>query len=88
VASIGAAPAAISAAAAGDPSGAAAGTPCKSRRPPGKQRLSYTSENGYTTFLAPLRAGCNVRLPLPFWFVDTMGGNALTHAIVEECSGG
>jgi hypothetical protein len=29
-----------------------------------------------------------VRLLLPFRFVDTMGGNVLTHAIVEECSGG
>jgi hypothetical protein len=28
-----------------------------------------------------------VRLPLPFRFVDTMGGNMPTHAIVEECSG-
>jgi hypothetical protein len=27
-----------------------------------------------------------VRLPLPFRFVDTMGGNVLTHAIMEECS--
>jgi hypothetical protein len=44
--------------------------------------------NGYTTFLAPLRAGCEVRLPLPFRFVNTMGGDVLTHAILEECSGG
>jgi hypothetical protein len=29
-----------------------------------------------------------VRLPLPFCFIDTMGGSMLTHAIVEECSGG
>jgi hypothetical protein len=29
-----------------------------------------------------------VRLPLPFRFVDTMGGNVLTHAIMEECSSG
>jgi hypothetical protein len=56
--------------------------------PAGKQRLSYTSANGYTTFLDPLWAGCEVRLPLPFRFIDTMGGNTLTHAIMEECSGG
>jgi hypothetical protein len=29
-----------------------------------------------------------VRLPLPFWFVDTLGKNPLTHAMVEEGSGG
>jgi hypothetical protein len=29
-----------------------------------------------------------VRLSLPFRFVDTMGGNVLTHALVEEYSGG
>jgi hypothetical protein len=29
-----------------------------------------------------------VRLPLPFRFVDTLGGNPLTHAMVEEGSGG
>jgi hypothetical protein len=84
-ASIGAAPAAE---AAGDSSGAVAGVARKSRRPSEKQRLTYTLANGYTTFLAPLRAGCEVRLPLPFRFVDTMGGNVVTHAIVEECSGG
>jgi hypothetical protein len=87
-ASIGAAPAAITAEAIRDPSGATASAVRKSRRPPGKQRLSYTFENGYTTFLGHLRAGCKVRLPLPFRFVDTMGGNLLTHAIVEECSSG
>jgi hypothetical protein len=29
-----------------------------------------------------------VRLSLPFRFVDTMGGNLLMHAMVEEGSGG
>jgi hypothetical protein len=29
-----------------------------------------------------------VHLLLPFQFVDTMGGNVLMHAIVEECNGG
>jgi hypothetical protein len=28
-----------------------------------------------------------VRLLLPFQFVDTMGGDVLTHVTVEECSG-
>jgi hypothetical protein len=45
-------------------------------------------EHGFTTFLAPLWTGCEVRLPLTFMFVDTMGGNPLMHAIVEECSSG
>jgi hypothetical protein len=44
--------------------------------------------NGYTTFLALLRAGCEVRLPLPFRFINTMGGDMLMQAIMEECSGG
>jgi hypothetical protein len=74
--------------AAGNSSGAVAGVACRLRRPPSEQRPAYTLVNGYTTFLAPLRAGCKVRLPLPFRFVNTMGGDVLTHAILEECSGG
>jgi hypothetical protein len=27
-------------------------------------------------------------VPLPFRFINTMGGSMLMHAIVEECSGG
>jgi hypothetical protein len=76
------------AAATGNSSDAVAGAAHKSWHPPEKQRPAYTSVNGYTTFLAPLWAGCKVRLPLPFRFVDTMGGNMPTHAIMEECSGG
>jgi hypothetical protein len=68
--------------AAGNSSGAVAGVACRSQRPPSEQRPAYTLVNGYTTFLAPLRAGCDVRLPLPFRFVNTMGGDVLTHAIV------
>jgi hypothetical protein len=45
-------------------------------------------EHAVTTFLAPLRVGYEVRLPLPFRFIDTMGGNPLTHAMVEKGSGG
>jgi hypothetical protein len=80
--------ASIDAAAASGSSGAVPGVARKSRRPPEKQRLTYTLASGCTTFLAPLRVGCNVRLPLPFRFVNTMGGNMLTHATVEEWSGG
>jgi hypothetical protein len=53
-ASIGAAPTATAAAAAGDLPGAVAGAARKSRHPPEKQRLTYTSANGSTTFLASL----------------------------------
>jgi hypothetical protein len=88
VASIEAAPAAITAAATGDSASIVAATARKSRRSLVKQWLSYTSEHGFTTFLTPVRAGCKVRLLLPFCFVDMMGGSVLTHAIMEECSGG
>jgi hypothetical protein len=80
--------AALAAAATGGSASAVAATARKYRRPPVKQRLSYTSEHGFTAFLTPLQAGCKVRLPLPFRFVDTMGGSMLTHAITEECGGG
>jgi hypothetical protein len=73
-ASVGAAPPSIAAAAADGSAGVAADAARKPRRPPVRQRLSYTLEHGFTTFVAPLRAGYKVRLPLPFRFVDTMGG--------------
>jgi hypothetical protein len=56
--------------------------------PPARHQLSYTSEHGFTTFVAHLRARCEVRLPLPFRFIDTLGKNPLTHAMVEEGRGG
>jgi hypothetical protein len=31
-------------------------------------------KHGFTTFVAHFRAGCEVRLPLPFRLVDTQGG--------------
>jgi hypothetical protein len=72
--SVGAAPPGIIAAATGGSAGAAADVARKPRCPPVRQRLSYTSEHGFTTFLAPLQAWYEVRLPLPFRFVDTLGG--------------
>jgi hypothetical protein len=60
----------------------------KPRRLPVRQRLSYTLEHGFTTFVAHLRARSEVRLPLPFQFVDTLGKHPLTRAMVEEGSGG
>jgi hypothetical protein len=41
--------------------------------------------NGYLTFLVPLLAGSEERLPLPFKLIEGLEG--LTHAIMEECSG-
>jgi hypothetical protein len=58
------------------------------RCPPVRQRLSYTSEHGFTTFVAHLQAGSEVHLPLPFWFINTLGEHPLTRAMVEEGSGG
>jgi hypothetical protein len=60
----------------------------KPQCPPLQQRLSYTSEHGFTTFVVHLQARCEVHLPLSFRFVDTLGGNPLTGAIVEDGSGG
>jgi hypothetical protein len=86
--SVGAAPPGFAGAGAGGLTSATATAVFKPRRPPVQQRLSYTSEHGFTTFVVHLRAGCEVRLPLPFRFVDTLGGNPLTRAMVEEGSGG
>jgi hypothetical protein len=44
--------------------------------------------NGFITFVVPILAGGEERLLLPFMFVEVMEGQGLTHAIVEECSGG
>jgi hypothetical protein len=56
----------------------------KPQRPTAQQQLSYTLEHGFTTFVAHLRAGCEVCMPLPFRFIDTLGKNPLTQAIVDE----
>jgi hypothetical protein len=74
VVSVGAAPPDFAVTSAGGSTSAATNVVYKPRRPPARQRLSYTSEHGFTTFVAHLRAGCEVRLPLPFRFVDTLGG--------------
>jgi hypothetical protein len=76
------------AAAAGGSSGVAAGLARRPRLPPKKQPPAYASVNGYITFVVPILAGSKERLPLPFKFVEAMEGQGLTHAIVEECSGG
>jgi hypothetical protein len=86
--SVGAASLGFAGVGAGSLTSAAATVAYKPRRPPAQQRLSYTSEHGFTTFVVHLRAGCEVRLPLHFRFVDTLGGNPLTRAMVEEGSGG
>jgi hypothetical protein len=69
-------------------SDAVTGVARQSRRLPKKQQPAYTSVNGYTTFLVPLRARSEERLPLPFKFVDTMEGEGMMQAIMEECSSG
>jgi hypothetical protein len=69
-------------------SGAANAKARKPRRSPPRQRLSYVSEHGFTTFVEHLRAGCEERLPLPTSFVGTMGRNPPTSIMVEEGSDG
>jgi hypothetical protein len=71
--SIGVAPPGFATAGTGGSTSAAANVVRKPRRPPAQQQLSYTSEHGFTTFVAHFRAGCEVRLPLPFRFVDSLG---------------
>jgi hypothetical protein len=82
--SVGVAPPGFAGAGAGGSTSAATTVVYKPRRPPARQRLSYTSKHGFTTFVAHLQARCKVRLPLPFRFIDTLGKNPLTHAMVEE----
>jgi hypothetical protein len=82
VVSVGAAPPGFAGAGTGGSISGAATVVYKPRRPPVRQRLSYTSEHGFTTFVAHLRAGSEVRLPLPFRFVDTLGEHPLTRAMV------
>jgi hypothetical protein len=85
---VGLAPPGFAGAGVGGSTSATATVVYKPQRPPARQRLFYTSEHGFTTFVAHLRAGCEVRLLLPFRFVDTLGKNPLRHAMVEEGSGG
>jgi hypothetical protein len=49
----------------GGSSSATAGAVRRPQCSPLRQRLSYVSEHGFTTFVVHLRAGCEVRLPLP-----------------------
>jgi hypothetical protein len=86
--SVGAAPPGFAGAGAGGSTSGAAAVVYKPWRPPVRHWLSYTSEHGFTTFMAHLRARSKVRLPLPFRFVDTLGKYPLTRAMVEEGSGG
>jgi hypothetical protein len=85
---VGAAPPGLIGTGVGCSSGAATTKPRKPRRSPPRQRLSYVSEHGFTTFVVHLRAGCKERLPLPASFIGTMGRNPPTSIMVEEGSGG
>jgi hypothetical protein len=82
--SVEAAPPGLTGVGAGGSTSAAAIVECKPRLPPPQQQLSYTSEHGFTNFVVNLRARCEVCLPLPFKFIDTLGEKPLTDAIVEE----
>jgi hypothetical protein len=85
---VGAAPPGLAGAGVGGSSSADAAKVRKPRRSLPRQRLSYVSEHGFTTFVVHLRAGCEARLPLPASFVSTMGRNPPTSIMVEEGSGG
>jgi hypothetical protein len=76
------------AAAIGGPTGVTAAAAGLSRCPPTRQPPAYASVNGFVTFLVPILAGSEERLPLPFKFVEAIEGQGLTRAIMEECSGG
>jgi hypothetical protein len=86
--SVRAAPLGLAGAGVSGSSSAAAVKVRRPRRSPPRQRLSYVSEHGFTTFVVHLRAGCKARLPLPASFVGTMGRNPPTSIMVEEGSGG
>jgi hypothetical protein len=88
VITVGVAPSGLAGAGVGGSSGAAAAKVCRPRRSPPRQRLSYVSEHGFTTFVVHLRAECEVRLPLPASFIGTMGRNPPTSIMVEEGSSG
>jgi hypothetical protein len=83
-----AAPPGLAGAGDGGSSSEAAAAVRRPRCPPTRQRLSYISEHGFTTFVVHLRAGCEVRLPLPPSFIGTLGRNPLISVMVEEGSGG
>jgi hypothetical protein len=85
---VGAAPPGLTGASVGGSSRAAAAKVRKPRRSPPRQRLSYVSEHGFTTFVVHLRVGCEARLPLPASFVGTIGRNPPMSIMVEEGSGG
>jgi hypothetical protein len=86
--SVGAAPLGLAGAGVGGSSSTAAANMRRPRRSPPRQRLSYVSEHGFTTFVVQLRARCEACLPLPASFVGTMGRNPPTSIMVEEGSGG
>jgi hypothetical protein len=67
-------------------SGLAVGAARCPQLPLPKQLPAYTSVNGYLTYLVPLLAGSEERLPLPFRLIEVLEG--LTHTIMEERSSG
>jgi hypothetical protein len=85
---VGAAPPGLAGPGVGGSSSTAAAKVRRPRCSPPRQRLSYVSEHGFTTFVVHLLAGYEARLPLPSSFIGTMGRNLPTSIMVEEGSGG
>jgi hypothetical protein len=88
VIAVGVAPPGLTGTGIGGSSGAADAKAHRPRRSPPRQRLSYVSKLGFTTFVVHLQAGYEAHLPLPASFVGTMGRNPPTSIMVEEGSGG
>jgi hypothetical protein len=88
VIAVGVAPPGLAGAGIGGSSSASAAKVRKPRRSPPRQRLSYVSKHGFTTFVVHLWDGCEACLPLPASFVGTMGRNPPTSIMVEEGIGG
>jgi hypothetical protein len=83
--------AALAAAASGSigPSAAASSLAGQSRFQPMLQALqppAYASAEGWSTFIVPVLAGAEDHLRLPSQFVETMEGQEMAYAILQECN--
>jgi hypothetical protein len=55
---------------------------------PTLQPPAYTSTEGWSTFIVPVLAGAKDRLCLPSQFMETMEGQEMAYATLQECSVG
>jgi hypothetical protein len=55
---------------------------------PTLQPPAYTSTEGWSTFIVPVLAGAKDRLCLPSQFMETMEGQEMAYAMLQECSVG